>query len=180
MDPVEYSQAVKGKMSKILGFVWTSPFEIVFITDCGIELYTVIPDKRTLKNIKVWVESDSNCLKINCHFPPPPPSFYWQRLSLSKRRWSTWAWTGSFSTPTVAFSSCLLEKLETCFIHSSLNNNQSSSCPNSRSSSLPAKELGKRCSRWDFLETSPVCLMLSLSGVSKKTLRLWPSCTMEK
>ena len=53
VDPVEYSQAVKGKMSKILGFVWTSPFEIVFITDCGIELYTVIPDKRTLKNIKV-------------------------------------------------------------------------------------------------------------------------------
>lgn len=53
VDPVEYSQAVKGKMSKILGFVWTSPFEIVFITDCGIELYTVIPDKRTLKNIKM-------------------------------------------------------------------------------------------------------------------------------
>jgi len=53
VDPVEYSQAVKGKMSKILGFVWTSPFEIVFITDCGIELYTVIPDKRTLKNVKM-------------------------------------------------------------------------------------------------------------------------------
>ena len=40
-------------MAKILGFVWTSPFEIVFITDCGIELYTVISDKRMLKNIKV-------------------------------------------------------------------------------------------------------------------------------
>ena len=53
IDTVEYSQAVKGKMSKILGFVWTSPFEIVFITDCGIELYTVIPEKKTLKNIKV-------------------------------------------------------------------------------------------------------------------------------
>lgn len=52
IDAVEYSQTVKGKMSKILGFVWTSPFEIVFITDCGIELYTVMYDKRTLKSIK--------------------------------------------------------------------------------------------------------------------------------
>lgn len=53
VDPVEYSQACKGKMSKILGFCWTSTFEIVFITDCGLELYTVIPEKRTLKNIKM-------------------------------------------------------------------------------------------------------------------------------
>jgi len=53
IDPTEYSQAVKGKMSKIIGFVWTSAYEIVFVTDCGLELFTVLPDKRMLKNVKV-------------------------------------------------------------------------------------------------------------------------------
>lgn len=47
----EYTQSCK-KNSNILGFVWSQPNEIALITDRGIELYLVIPDKRSLKLIK--------------------------------------------------------------------------------------------------------------------------------
>nr|CAD7589618.1 unnamed protein product [Timema genevievae] len=62
IDTVEYSQNCKGKNTAILGFVWTYINEVVFVTDHGVELYQsysklyycgqVIPEKRTLKNIK--------------------------------------------------------------------------------------------------------------------------------
>ena len=41
MDSVEYSQSCKGKNTTILGFVWTSNNEIVFVTDHGVELFQV-------------------------------------------------------------------------------------------------------------------------------------------
>ncbi|XP_063227764.1 regulator of MON1-CCZ1 complex isoform X2 [Bacillus rossius redtenbacheri] len=52
MDPLEYSQSCKGKNTVILGFVWTHTNEIVFVTDHGVELYQVVPEKRVLKLLK--------------------------------------------------------------------------------------------------------------------------------
>ncbi|KAK3089040.1 hypothetical protein FSP39_000342 [Pinctada imbricata] len=51
-DQLEYSQACKGKSTIISGFVWTSPTEIVFITDHGIEFYQVIAEKKSLRSLK--------------------------------------------------------------------------------------------------------------------------------
>lgn len=49
---VEYSHACKWKNAKILGFVWPKVNEIAFITDHGIELLQVLPDKKQLKTLK--------------------------------------------------------------------------------------------------------------------------------
>ncbi|KAG8228249.1 hypothetical protein J437_LFUL015056 [Ladona fulva] len=51
-DSVEYSQSCKGKNAIILGFVWTGNTEIAFITDHGIELFQVIPERRMLKALR--------------------------------------------------------------------------------------------------------------------------------
>jgi len=51
-DSLEYSQTCKGKGTKILGSCWTGLYEIVFITDRGIEQYQVLPDKKTVKLLK--------------------------------------------------------------------------------------------------------------------------------
>jgi len=52
IDSLEYSQTCKGKGTKILGSCWTGLYEIVFITDRGIEQYQVLPDKKTVKLLK--------------------------------------------------------------------------------------------------------------------------------
>ncbi|XP_032875426.1 regulator of MON1-CCZ1 complex [Amblyraja radiata] len=52
LPQTEYSQECKTKNANMLGFCWTSTSEIVFITDQGIELYQVLPDKRALKQLK--------------------------------------------------------------------------------------------------------------------------------
>jgi len=52
IDTLEYSQTCKGKGTKILGSCWTGLYEIVFITDRGIEQYQVLPDKKTVKLLK--------------------------------------------------------------------------------------------------------------------------------
>ncbi|XP_013172645.1 PREDICTED: uncharacterized protein C18orf8 homolog [Papilio xuthus] len=49
---VEYSHTCKWKNSKILGFVWPKANEIAFITDHGIELLQVLPEKKQLKTLK--------------------------------------------------------------------------------------------------------------------------------
>ncbi|XP_049874188.1 regulator of MON1-CCZ1 complex isoform X2 [Pectinophora gossypiella] len=49
---VEYTQTCKWKNAKILGFVWPKVNEIAFITDHGIELLQVIPEKKQLKSLK--------------------------------------------------------------------------------------------------------------------------------
>lgn len=54
IDGVEYSQSCKGKTSKLIGFVWTFVNEIVYVTDHGIELYQVIPEKRALRLLKTY------------------------------------------------------------------------------------------------------------------------------
>ena len=53
-DQTEYSQACKGKSTKILGYYWISPAEIVFVADYGVEHYQVIADKKSLKLMKSY------------------------------------------------------------------------------------------------------------------------------
>lgn len=48
----EYSHTCKWKNAKILGFVWPKINEIAFITDHGIELLQVLPEKKQLKSLK--------------------------------------------------------------------------------------------------------------------------------
>ncbi|XP_072767101.1 regulator of MON1-CCZ1 complex [Anoplolepis gracilipes] len=52
LDHVEYSQPCKGKTATILGFVWTHGNEILVVTDHGVELFHVNPEKRTIKAVK--------------------------------------------------------------------------------------------------------------------------------
>ncbi|XP_020288315.1 uncharacterized protein C18orf8 isoform X2 [Pseudomyrmex gracilis] len=52
LDHVEYSQPCKGKNATILGFVWTHGTEILVITDHGVELFHVNPEKRNVKALK--------------------------------------------------------------------------------------------------------------------------------
>ncbi|XP_052741785.1 regulator of MON1-CCZ1 complex [Bicyclus anynana] len=49
---IEYTHTCKWKNAKILGFVWPRASEIAFITDHGIELLQVLPDKKQLKTLK--------------------------------------------------------------------------------------------------------------------------------
>ncbi|XP_028175226.1 regulator of MON1-CCZ1 complex, partial [Ostrinia furnacalis] len=49
---VEYSHTCKWKNAKILGFVWPKANEIAFVTDHGIELLHVVPEKKLLKSLK--------------------------------------------------------------------------------------------------------------------------------
>ncbi|XP_052758913.1 regulator of MON1-CCZ1 complex isoform X1 [Galleria mellonella] len=49
---IEYCHTCKWKNAKILGFVWPKVNEIAFITDHGIELLQVLPEKKQLKNLK--------------------------------------------------------------------------------------------------------------------------------
>lgn len=49
---VEYSHTCKWKNAKILGFVWPKPNEIAFVTEHGIELLQVLPEKKLLKSLK--------------------------------------------------------------------------------------------------------------------------------
>ncbi|XP_076635775.1 regulator of MON1-CCZ1 complex protein bulli [Colletes latitarsis] len=52
LDNMEYSQPCKGKNATILGFVWTHGNEILFVTDYGVELFQVNPEKRNVRAIK--------------------------------------------------------------------------------------------------------------------------------
>eukprot|EP00035_Acanthoeca_spectabilis_P040134 m.67480 g.67480 ORF g.67480 m.67480 type:complete len:663 (+) comp9868_c2_seq1:515-2503(+) len=55
LDPAEYSQSCKSKLSShLLGFVWTGTREVAFITSLGLEYYAVNPEKRSLKLIKSY------------------------------------------------------------------------------------------------------------------------------
>lgn len=71
----EYSQTCK-KNSNIFGFVWTNTNEVAFITDHGIELYMVIPEKKSLKHLKttsltvqwfVWCSLNKIALLASAH-----------------------------------------------------------------------------------------------------------------
>lgn len=71
----EYSQSCK-KNSNILGFVWSSNTEVAFITDHGVELYLVLPEKKSLKHLKttpatvqwfVWCSINKIALLASAH-----------------------------------------------------------------------------------------------------------------
>lgn len=71
----EYTQNCK-KNSNILGFVWSQNNEVAFITDHGIELYLVIPEKKSLKHLKsisltvqwfVWCPQNKIALLASAH-----------------------------------------------------------------------------------------------------------------
>lgn len=49
---VEYQHTCKWKNARILGFVWPKNNEIAFVTDHGIELLHVLPEKKLLKSLK--------------------------------------------------------------------------------------------------------------------------------
>ncbi|ESP03633.1 hypothetical protein LOTGIDRAFT_224293 [Lottia gigantea] len=51
-DELEYSQTCKGKSTQIISFLWTGLYEIIFITNHGLEQYQIYPEKRTLKCLK--------------------------------------------------------------------------------------------------------------------------------
>ncbi|KAK4475973.1 hypothetical protein MN116_001210, partial [Schistosoma mekongi] len=46
---VQYSQACKNKSASLLGFVWFSNYEVLFITNEQLELYQVLREKNTLR-----------------------------------------------------------------------------------------------------------------------------------
>jgi len=52
LDGVSYTQSCKSKTASILGFVWTSNTEVVFITDHGVETYNIVPEKKMLKYLR--------------------------------------------------------------------------------------------------------------------------------
>ncbi|XP_076661245.1 regulator of MON1-CCZ1 complex protein bulli [Halictus rubicundus] len=55
LDNIEYSQPCKGKNATILGFVWTHGNEILFVTDYGVELFQVNPEKRNVRALKCLI-----------------------------------------------------------------------------------------------------------------------------
>ncbi|CAH1123373.1 unnamed protein product [Ceutorhynchus assimilis] len=71
----EYSISCK-KNSNILGFIWSNLNELAIVTDHGIELYTVIPDKKSLKQLKsisvtvqwfVWCPKNKIAILASAH-----------------------------------------------------------------------------------------------------------------
>merc|ERR1719461_2256098 len=48
----QYSQTSKSKTAIVQGFYWINSVEMMFITTLGIEIYGVMNDKRTTKNLK--------------------------------------------------------------------------------------------------------------------------------
>jgi hypothetical protein len=48
-DTTEYTQACRSRTATLLGIEWTSENEILYLTNQGLELYTVVFAKRLLK-----------------------------------------------------------------------------------------------------------------------------------
>lgn len=87
----EYSQSCK-KNSNVLGFVWSQNNEVALVTDHGIELYLVIPEKRSLKHLKttsvtvqwfVWCPQNKIALLASAHGSHLQPVVF-KRGSVSK------------------------------------------------------------------------------------------------
>jgi hypothetical protein len=51
--PRRYAQGAKAKSgADIVGFHWTAPLEILLVTNLGLELFQVVPEKRALRALK--------------------------------------------------------------------------------------------------------------------------------
>jgi len=48
----EYSQVCKARSAAILGYLWTSNTEIVYITDHGVEIYNIVQEKKIIKYLR--------------------------------------------------------------------------------------------------------------------------------
>lgn len=92
-----FSHAIKNKKSRILGFFWTNPHEIVIITESGLEFYQVMVEKKSLKFLKSfsltveWFVYQVSRLcyvlvKQNFHFPFRAASF----VHVAHRKWHFW------------------------------------------------------------------------------------------
>jgi len=57
-----YFQTSKTKNCKVLGFIWTNTYEMVFITDNGIEFYQILSEKHAVKCLKTFTLS-VECLR---------------------------------------------------------------------------------------------------------------------
>ncbi|CDS37789.1 Colon cancer associated Mic1 [Echinococcus multilocularis] len=51
-EDIEYSQTCKKTASSIIGFIWSSDNEIIFVTNEGFELYQVLPDSHLVRALK--------------------------------------------------------------------------------------------------------------------------------
>ena len=51
---LEYSQAARAKACSVLGFVWLSNSDLVYVTDGGVELYTVHQVGGTISILTMW------------------------------------------------------------------------------------------------------------------------------
>ncbi|XP_076682897.1 regulator of MON1-CCZ1 complex protein bulli [Andrena cerasifolii] len=60
LDNIEYSQPCKGKNATILQFVWTHGNDVLLVTDNGVELFQVNPEKRSVRALK--------CLSLGVHW----------------------------------------------------------------------------------------------------------------
>lgn len=62
----EYSQSCR-KGSKMLGFIWTGPSYVAFITDNGVEPFQVLHERRSVKALKAitatadWFKWNADC-----------------------------------------------------------------------------------------------------------------------
>lgn len=54
LEDKKYVQASRAKNSKLIGFLWTGPMELVIITDLSVEYYHVDANRRRLKHIKLF------------------------------------------------------------------------------------------------------------------------------
>ena len=48
-EQAEYSQAARAKHCALLGFLWLSNSDLLYVTDCGLETFTVCQERRTVK-----------------------------------------------------------------------------------------------------------------------------------
>ena len=55
-NTTEYSQVARVKNCSVLGFIWLTNTDLVFITDAGLELYSVNQDKRSVKFVRQVAE----------------------------------------------------------------------------------------------------------------------------
>ena len=72
----QYSQACKAKNATILGFSWTGASEIAYFSTTGIEIYSVLQERRVLKSLRsqgatiAWYSfcpKSGKCLSISAH-----------------------------------------------------------------------------------------------------------------
>eukprot|EP00118_Oscarella_pearsei_P022261 m.254487 g.254487 ORF g.254487 m.254487 type:complete len:652 (+) comp40385_c0_seq13:38-1993(+) len=65
VNRTHYSQQCKGKQGQVNGFQWTGSNEIAFITNQGVEFYSIYPEKQSLKLMKYY-SVNTNWFVFSC------------------------------------------------------------------------------------------------------------------